>query len=473
MDFTWLFKIVYPFLFSFVPLTLYQTYNKITEEKVAFLGTFFLISFSAFYSVMISLAKQQIAEIFFVLILLLIVDETLESVSKKLLIVIFSICLIFSHYGLAYIFMLFLIISIITLLAKRIIKRSRLSEKLNLFNGTFILLFLVTIMAWYIYISSSFTFAKIVGIGNHITSNIGEILNPLNKNPDVLKILGQKETLSPIHDIAKYLYQVVNFFVIIGMLKLIFSKDSNKINTEYKIMAIVGFVVIILSIIVPFFSSKIGTNRIYHIIMLILSPFCIIGGCYLLSFITKSLNKLPKVNINLKKSDKLKIITILVLVPYFLFNVGFIYEITNDSAPSSISLSLKNMEKSINPSIKMQLNSEYIWKEEVYSAKWIYKYKDHKYKIYSDELSGRYILPSYGNFLGYHGFTNYTMHNPTLIKKGYIYLSRYNTLEKTIEIRDWSGDRIAMTLFFNTTQISPILKNKIYSSELSDIYFLG
>ena len=63
-DLDLIFKAVYPLLFSLVPLGLYIIFKIQTNEKIAFLSTFFFISFNVFYTEMLSLGRQEIGEFF-------------------------------------------------------------------------------------------------------------------------------------------------------------------------------------------------------------------------------------------------------------------------------------------------------------------------------------------------------------------------------------------------------------------------
>lgn len=509
INFIWLLKIIYPLLFSVVPLALYKTYEIISERQLAFLSIFLFMSFSAFYGVMLSLAKQQIAEIFLALVILLVVEKHLTILNKKILIILFAISIIFSHYGLAYLFLIMLLISLLFVVFNNIKKKD--FPRLNLLTETFILLFIVTIFAWYIYTSSAFTFEKILNIGNQITGNLGELFNPLNRNPDILKIFGQKETLSPLHDYARYIYQIVYFLIIMGIIKLFLAKnrefqvlrkikeylgsksrinkfnfvnnenaynitiDYRYISKEFILFVISGMFLLFFTIAIPFFSSQMGTNRIFHILLMLLSPFGVLGGIWTISLLNNIIRKIMKMDIHLTRSHMLILVAVLLLIPYFLFNSGFIYEVSQDSAPTSISLSKDSMSASTRLDIIANYYHEYPMEEDVYSAKWIGANRNETLEIYNDEKSARYILPAYGPILSTSSsyFSNFTINNPQVYKRGYIYLNSYNVVKNTINVRSWEKDKIALTRKYNTSTISEILRNKIYSNGDSEIYFLG
>ena len=112
IDLTWIFKLIFPLLFSFVPLILYQTFKRQTDSKTAFLSSFFFSSLFTFYTEMNSIARQQIAEVFFALLMLLIVSKNNLNPQKRLLLfIIFCFSLVTAHYALTIIFVLVLLFS--------------------------------------------------------------------------------------------------------------------------------------------------------------------------------------------------------------------------------------------------------------------------------------------------------------------------------------------------------------------------
>ena len=77
MDITWLFKIVYPFLFSLMPLALFRIFRLQIKPQYAFLAVAFFITMPMFTMDMTQLVRQQVSELFFVLVILLMVDRRL------------------------------------------------------------------------------------------------------------------------------------------------------------------------------------------------------------------------------------------------------------------------------------------------------------------------------------------------------------------------------------------------------------
>lgn len=116
MTLTWVLKFIYPFLFSLISIGLYKIFEKHTGAKIAFLAAFFFVAYNGFsYGWMVQMARQQIAEIFLVLLVWLMIDRQIPQNKRKLLYLIFGVGLIISHYSVTYLFMFTLLATIISL----------------------------------------------------------------------------------------------------------------------------------------------------------------------------------------------------------------------------------------------------------------------------------------------------------------------------------------------------------------------
>lgn len=116
MTLTWIFKFIYPFLFSLISIGLYKIFEEHTGGKIAFLAAFFFIAYNGFsYGWMVQMARQQIAEIFLVLLVWLMIDRSIAQNKRKILYLLFGVGLILSHYSVTYLFMFMLLATIVTL----------------------------------------------------------------------------------------------------------------------------------------------------------------------------------------------------------------------------------------------------------------------------------------------------------------------------------------------------------------------
>ena len=99
MDIVWLFKVIYPLFFCLVPLGLFYILRLQIKPRYAFLAAFFFISMPMFFMDMAQLARQQVSELFFVLVILLLVGRKLTLIQRTTLVLIFGFGVVVSHYG--------------------------------------------------------------------------------------------------------------------------------------------------------------------------------------------------------------------------------------------------------------------------------------------------------------------------------------------------------------------------------------
>ena len=518
IDATWIFKIIYPFFFSFVPLGLYHLYQKQTDDRTAFLSVFFFMSFTAFYCIMISLAKQQLAMLFFVLLILSMLDKKIYVPKRAALSMIFSVFIVVSHYGTTYITLFYILMAWFLLsfmknttvnrfwqslhakFDKYEIKRKILQssnaigdlENANLKNSktitvTFVILYFVMALSWYMYVSASTSFNTIVYIGDHVYNCIyTDFFNPAARESTVMKVMGlQMVEPSLERYIYRYLFHITQFFIIVGVIRLLIQRNKMKFEREYIALTLVSTVIILMCIMLPFFSGMLHMDRIYLILLIFLSPFCILGGETVFKGIFKLFifvssrfkQKLTCASDQRRYSKQDKgysdatpninkmyvLLVFIVLVPYFLFNTGFVYEVTGD-VPSSISLSMESMKKADETS-KVILYSEYLTVEDIFGARWLSKNKDSTSLVYTDANCYYKVVIGYGMLYG-RVERLATTTNP---KNGYIYLNYLNVVENLLPIE--GGEKEGK--IYNTTEYLPIKKaKKMYSNGGSEIYWI-
>lgn len=166
----WLFKIVYPLVFAFVPLALFVTVGTQANDKIAFLSAFFVSSLFTFFGEMPALARQEIAELFLVLLLVLTVDKYRSVAEKRrvyVLLAVFASSLVVSHYALALIYLAYVTIAWLALFlvdnpALSRLRRSaqgveadRLATPYRMLTFFFVLAFAAFTVAWYLTLGSA------------------------------------------------------------------------------------------------------------------------------------------------------------------------------------------------------------------------------------------------------------------------------------------------------------------------------
>jgi uncharacterized membrane protein len=499
LDLNWVFKAVYPLIFSLVPLSLFLTYRRLTDSRIAFLSVFYFMSLEVFYFTMLGLARQMIGELFFALLILVLVEEKISLSKRRLLFTIFSLGLIVSHYALSYVFMFFILL---TFWLSPFLKTDGESPKL--ITGDLVLRYFAMATAWYLLVAPSPISAFEATIEN-IYSSISA-----QSSPGVGGLL--PTYVSPLRDVVKYLFYGLQLSIVFGLIISIIStrvyrrifgfvrhkkivallsyrritdfvrsmanEGKGKFSSEYLSMSLCSFLILILCIAVPSFAAGLEVSRFYHIATFLLAPFVVLGLLSVFGTIERGMVNLkshlftsegrrlhvPDVG---SRSVGLFLISMLI-VAFFLFQVGFIYEVSGDR-PSSLSLSWERVQT--NPNLAWDVWSAQTPEQDVYSAEWLSKQLNDLSKVYADKPSSLHVLTSYGLFQTTYfsansrvGTYDYLLSNTTRPDvHAYVYLRTRNVVYGIIE---GSGQT------FNTTEISPILADcdSIYSNGGSQIY---
>lgn len=363
MNLIWVFKIIYPTLYAFVPMGLYIVFKKYTSPNISFLASFYFMATSIFYAGMPALARQEIAELFLALLLVVMVDKTINRLNKSIFLIIFGISLIVSHYGVTYIFVLIVVLAALILL----IQSSRFFSKTekwgySLINLTYTILFLVFALGWFMYVSNSSIFNVVVGISANILNSITDIFNPVTSQGAFL-VKGQ----FPIfQSIERYLYLISQVLIGVGIIRLILGYYK-KVDNEFKALSISSFLIAGAGILLPFFASALNTDRIYHITLFFLAPFFVIGFLTIMEILVRYTKKTFSTQ-TVKKS--LYILSIFLMV-FFLFNSAFVYQLADQSKVGRFALDNNVDFLKIN-------NMEYS------AINWLNLKNDPKFEIYAD-----------------------------------------------------------------------------------------
>ena len=394
MDPTWVFKIIYPMIFALVPLGLYVLWQRYIGKKSAFLAVFLFMAQATFFTEMTALNRQMIAELFFVLLLLVILNKKLKLETKFLTFAIFSFALIVSHYGIALIF-LFLIFVAWAFSLFYLKKRS--------FNLQFsmVLFFSVALFGWYIYTSGGTVFDSLMSFTNYVTGQLGGFLNPASRGDTVLTGLGLTQSPSFLNTVSRGFAYITEIFIAIGIIGLLLRKTRFTFDRDFSLFSLVAAAFLVALTVVPGLANTLDMTRFYHILLMLLAPFCIVGMWTLVQFVFKH-----------EKKIVVALLVVAVLVPYFLFQTNFVFEVAKTES-WSIPLSGYRM----NP---MQLYGSYgyIDSYSVYGAEWVYNNVPYQYNLLGD--NGLYTaLTAYG--LIYRGYVG-PVTNSSLLKPGRICL---------------------------------------------------
>jgi uncharacterized membrane protein len=379
-DIMWVLKVVFPLIYLLVPVTLYFVYRKQTSNLVAFLGVFLLMLMDTFYVQMLGLAREMIGEFFLVLSLLLIVDKKIDLFYRRLLLVVFSIGIILSHYSIVYIFLLLILVAY----SISSYFRRHGDKSPPLITGKFVLAYAVASVVWYLFI--------VPGASTSLADALNFMYSAIISNVTGPGLGGLiPVATSFVRQFAQYLFYILQVFIVVGLIALILARRVSSFASEYSAMAVAGLLILVASIVLPSFAASLNISRFYHLALLIIAPFCALGGLEIgLFFESRFLLTSRKIGktaiLYFKKIWALAIVAMLVC--FFLFQVGFVYQITRD-IPTSVALSRNRDNWSVT---LLSLDAD---AREISACQWIPNYAENSPKVYADQISRRY-LSSYG-----------------------------------------------------------------------------
>ncbi len=388
MPITWVFKIIYPLIFALVPLGLYLLWKPYIGQKFAFFSAFLFMADITFFTELTGLNREMIAELFFVLLLLLLLNKKIKGEAKFASFAIFSLGLIFSHYAMAEIF-LFLIFA--TWLASVYLKRPSFNLQFSMILFLFVVMF-----AWYIFTSGAVVFNSFTTFANQIAAQFSGIFTPASRGTEVLSGLGLAQSPSMLNTVSRTFAYLTEIFIAIGIIALILKKTYFRFERDYTIFSVLAAVFLVALIVVPGLANTLNMTRFYHILLMFLAPFCIIGMWSSVKFLFKH-----------EKTILLSLLIVAILVPYFLFQTNFVYEVAKAQS-WSIPLSGYRMDP-----LQLYVNYGYIDSNSVYCSEWISGNVPYKNNLVVDYGLDNALI-GYGLvYPGYFGsITNYTVVQP-------------------------------------------------------------
>lgn len=436
MDAAWILKILYPLFFSLVPIGLFHFWLPRVGKRYAFIATFLFMAQETFYTEALSLARQMVAELFFVLLLIVVSEKKMKNSTRWIAFVLFSIALVMSHYAIAVIFLFFLFVVWAVLFATR-----RTTKNITL---PMIVFFLVATFAWYIYTSNASSFDSILSFSNEVYAQLGRFFDISSRGSVVLSGLGIEAAPSIWNVVSRAIAYFIQFLIVIGFIGVLRRRAKANVDQEFLLFTQIAIVLLAMLILVPGLAETLNMTRFYHILLFFLAPFCLLGA-----------ESLVKVIFGRRTELKASILLLTVLVSYFLFQTSFVYELVG-SESWSLSLSGYRMSE-----LKLYGVYGYIDEQSVFGAQWLRKNVEvEQTPIYADRVSHYAVLTSYGMI--YQGFVEELTNTTEVMANGTIYLSRLNVVYGTI---------VGARQLWNSSDLSFLRNmNKIYSNGDSEIY---
>lgn len=343
-----IFKVIYPFIYALVPVGIYSIFSGQTNKKTAFFACFLFISIFMFFLEMPYLARQEIGELFFVLMIMLMVEDGLSERSTLILTGVFIPALLVSHYSMDYIYIFLVITAYLIILLRNLnlINKYPILGKWPVIRFFFnsadrdtepkmryrlqILLLISVTVTYYLLVSSSVLFnLTITTINNLITFSYLFMFNP--NSLMVVSVVSSEKSF--LRSIALVMHIIIEFIIFVGIVSLLYRRTKMKFNENFGLFSVMSFFLLILVIVVPFLAGALNPERFYQIALIFLSVFFVVGWIRLFNFINERLgSKFSKESV-IQSSFKIMAIF---LALSLMFNGGVVYELLHDKPTSMV-----------------------------------------------------------------------------------------------------------------------------------------
>jgi uncharacterized membrane protein len=170
-----IFKFVYQMLYAVVPVAIYQTFKVYAKPSWAFLAGLFYVAQTQFITTMPAIVRQEIALVYFSLIILALFSDIKLSY-RKTLFMVFSLGLVTAHYSTAYLtILLFILYYLLGKLLPVITRRFSEVSQTNPHPITLNMLVVIILTSLLWYGQVNFSSGNVVTTATTAYRNIGNI----------------------------------------------------------------------------------------------------------------------------------------------------------------------------------------------------------------------------------------------------------------------------------------------------------
>ncbi len=432
----YVFKLFYAIIGSILPVISFNIFQKYIGKREAFFASL-LIIFMAFFTASMGSVRQLIALIFFFLAVMVLFDSKINNLPKKLLLILFMISIVVSHYTTAYISFALLIPIMVLPFLKSIFNRLfRNGKDINFKNFAIIIPFIAFAVVWYLLVAQ----VQVSGgeyVIDQTSSSMGNngIIGGFNegsKDNMILAMFGMGLKSAP-HVMSALVHDSTFFVIFMGLLALIWSYRLRKpiLNDKFLVGILISLFLLLMLVFLPNLSIHYPAERVFIQALVFLAPLFIIG----VTKISKIIN-IPKTNCIIILILIISLFSCNTYLQYHFYGIHYSPYYENDG----------NLR-----------NEYYIYDQETIGVKWLENYKINDINLYADITAVNRLFLGHYNLKHIHKFTTNETEN------GYIYL-RYVNINKGI-IYD-TIDRIV-----NISYYKPVFagSNLIYDNGWSEI----
>ena len=270
VDLVWVFKVIFPVLFSLVPVVLYRVYRSILGPEGAFLCSFLFASYPAFYLELISLARQEVATILLALGLFVLFYPSIGKGSRgSILTLLMTVGIVTAHYSVAYIYLVLLALSFVLPVVSRS-SSPLVRAPILLFAG-------VITLYWYGLFVSPFELISLGQLFSWLANGIlFDFLNP-GSRPAILSMALSQYRPGLLGGLNRALYYAMNLVMLLGFFAFIRKRSKTTAEGRVYSLMVLAFLLLGFSVLLPYFAASLDIQRIYLLVLLFASPCFVIG----------------------------------------------------------------------------------------------------------------------------------------------------------------------------------------------------
>jgi len=280
LDMVWVFKAVLPIFLAIVPLLLFSVFKRQFGEIRAFFATIFFMIIPVFSMEMASIAKSMVAELFFALMVWVMVSNW-KWQYKTIGICVALMMQVICHYTVGVLAICFLLGMFIIRIVSNPLKWSLFSNrKVSLLAIAICLV--VGICVFYSYHSLTANGSMWNRVGSLpserlLLSKVGMPSTIIVRSSLVNAAVGLDFFDVPIEGKAFRIVQfLTQLMIIVGAIRLAF---YDKFNITAEFIGLIGasWVLLFICIFVSGFANMLNMSRFYHFALFFLSPLFVIG----------------------------------------------------------------------------------------------------------------------------------------------------------------------------------------------------
>ncbi len=319
IDGMWIFKAIFPALYSVVPLVLYTAFRKQIGSKPAFLAAFFFAAVPSFYELDLSEGKQMIATLFLAMFILMLIKAPKRY--SGVLLFLFGVGTIISHYstGLFFVALLIVVTPILWLKHKSFQLPFALSVSLCSFY-----------FVWYAWTTGG-TVIDMFGYDFNAVYSALHLFQEPGSRYSLVILQANPNSVAQLITMANLLFEALIAFGIIHYLYLRIKKREASFQWRFAVFALASFAFLLLTVVLPLLGSYFNATRLHTLTLLFLSPFGVLG-CI-------AFGRLLATIFRFKDNDFLwlKVLSVFAAV-FLLLNVGFFSAVANEPYSSAFSV---------------------------------------------------------------------------------------------------------------------------------------